>query len=104
MSTAWLFPSATLTRCASSMVNRPGRPCEEPVHLHGAAPASCPFSARCSARGYAPGGPLDGENGSMDQMLTVQQAFDAMRLFLAEFNEREPVERRLTIEQLLRWT
>jgi hypothetical protein len=45
-----------------------------------------------------------GETVPMDQQkVTVQQAFDAMRLFLKRFNEREPLERRITIEQLLRW-
>jgi hypothetical protein len=40
----------------------------------------------------------------MDQALTNEQAFEAMRNFLAQFNEREPVERRESIAQLLRWT
>ncbi|MDQ1510924.1 MAG: hypothetical protein QOG50_2768 [Actinomycetota bacterium] len=40
----------------------------------------------------------------MEQALTNEQAFEAMRNFLAQFNEREPVERRESIAQLLRWT
>lgn len=40
----------------------------------------------------------------VDQMLTMRQAFDAMRRFLAQYNEREPIERRESITQLLRWT
>jgi len=39
-----------------------------------------------------------------DPVITVRQAFEAMRLFLEQFNEREPNERKETIEQLLRWT
>ena len=41
---------------------------------------------------------------AMDPLLTTQEAFEAMRVFLERFNEREPDERKLTIEQLLRWT
>jgi len=40
----------------------------------------------------------------MEPTLTIQQGFDAMRFFLTRFNEREPPERRLTLEQLLRWS
>jgi len=40
----------------------------------------------------------------MDDRLTLRQAFEAMRLFLAQFNEREPKEQRVTIELLLSWT
>jgi len=36
--------------------------------------------------------------------LTIEQAFEAMRTFLAQFNEREPPERRETILFLLQWT
>ncbi|NUU16530.1 hypothetical protein HP550_04630 [Cellulomonas humilata] len=36
--------------------------------------------------------------------LTSREAFEAMRCFLAQFNEREPPERRETIEQILSWT
>lgn len=36
--------------------------------------------------------------------LTPREAFEAMRCFLEQFNEREPPERRLTIEQILSWT
>lgn len=37
-------------------------------------------------------------------MLTIEQAFEAMRNFLAQFNEREPPQRRETIMFLLEWT
>jgi hypothetical protein len=37
-------------------------------------------------------------------MLTIDQAFEAMRWFVAQFNEREPPERRETIEFILSWT
>ena len=40
----------------------------------------------------------------MNDTMTSRQAFEAMRFFLARFNEREPIERRQTIDQLLRWT
>jgi hypothetical protein len=40
----------------------------------------------------------------MKQTLTSRQAFEAMRRFLAQFNEREPPERRETILFILDWT
>ena len=40
----------------------------------------------------------------MSESLTSREAFEAMRLFLAQFNEREPEHRRETIELLLGWT
>ena len=40
----------------------------------------------------------------MRTTLTTREAFEAMRCFLAQFNEREPPERRETIELLLSWT
>lgn len=40
----------------------------------------------------------------MESELSVRQAFEAMRRFLEQFNEREPDDRKVTIEQLLRWT
>ena len=40
----------------------------------------------------------------METMLTLREAFEAMRLFLAQFNERESPDTRLTIELLLGWT
>ncbi|MEI6498046.1 MAG: hypothetical protein WCO88_15405 [Actinomycetota bacterium] len=40
----------------------------------------------------------------MTESLSTHEAFEAMRRLLAAFNEREPIERRVTIEQLLRWT
>jgi hypothetical protein len=40
----------------------------------------------------------------MEQTLASRQAFEAMRRFLAQFNEREPPERRETIESILTWT
>jgi hypothetical protein len=36
--------------------------------------------------------------------LTPVEAFEAMRLFLEQFNEREPMERRETIFFILGWT
>jgi hypothetical protein len=36
-------------------------------------------------------------------MLTVQQAFQAMRYFLEQYNEREPRHRKESIDQLLGW-
>lgn len=36
--------------------------------------------------------------------LTTREAFEAMRFFLARFNEREPAARRATIDTILRWT
>ncbi len=44
------------------------------------------------------------ETDRVNDTITSRQAFDAMRLFLARFNEREPIERRQTIDQLLRRT
>ena len=40
----------------------------------------------------------------MNDMLTSRQAFEAMRVFLARFNENEPVEHRQTIDRLLHRT
>lgn len=40
----------------------------------------------------------------MESVLGYRQAFEAMRRFLERFNEREPHDRKLTIEQLLQWT
>ena len=40
----------------------------------------------------------------MESQLSATQAFEAMRLFLAQFNEREPESRHETIEMLLAWT
>jgi hypothetical protein len=40
----------------------------------------------------------------MDELLTTRQAFEAMRPFLAQFNEREPTDQRQVIEMLLTWT
>lgn len=40
----------------------------------------------------------------MSESLTSREAFEAMRLFLAQFNEREPEHRRETIFFLLDWT
>jgi hypothetical protein len=40
----------------------------------------------------------------MDQTLTIGEAFEAMRVFLTRFNEREPADRRETLELLLVWT
>lgn len=45
-----------------------------------------------------------GETGRMVETLTIEQAFQAMRYFLEQFNEREPPERRMTIEFILSWT
>ncbi len=36
--------------------------------------------------------------------LTIRQAYEAMRYFLDQYNEREPPERKESIAQLLRWT
>ena len=40
----------------------------------------------------------------MPETLTVEEAFEAMREFVRQYNEREPVERRESIDQPLRWT
>lgn len=40
----------------------------------------------------------------MESELTARQAFEAMRRFLEQFKEREPHDRKETIEQILRWT
>jgi hypothetical protein len=40
----------------------------------------------------------------VDVTLTSRQAFEAMRTFLEQFNEREPPDRRQTLDQLLDWT
>jgi hypothetical protein len=40
----------------------------------------------------------------VEPLLSPLQAFEAMRRFLAQFNEREPADHKETIEQLLRWT
>ena len=44
------------------------------------------------------------QDGWVESALTSRQAFEAMRLFLEQFNEREPPERRETIDMLLAWT
>jgi hypothetical protein len=36
--------------------------------------------------------------------LTSVQAYEAMRTFVAQFNEREPADQRETIDSMLRWT
>ena len=54
---------------------------------------------RAAVRG---GRPCDAEE--MSETLTSREAFEAMRLFLAKFNEREPEHRRETIFFLLGWT
>ena len=41
---------------------------------------------------------------AVEPALTSREAFEAMRLFLAQFNEREPENRRETILFLLGWT
>ena len=53
-------------------------------------------------RGHHSAGPCD--DALMASQLSTAQAFEAMRLFLAQFNEREPESRRYTIEMLLAWT
>lgn len=40
----------------------------------------------------------------MDETLTSREALEAMRIFLAQFNEREPPDRRETIHSILSWT
>ena len=40
----------------------------------------------------------------MDSTLTSVEAFEAMRLFLAQFNQREPPQRRETLSFVLGWT
>jgi hypothetical protein len=40
----------------------------------------------------------------VEPLLTSAEAFEAMRIFLAQFNEREPAEQRETIQNLLSWT
>lgn len=40
----------------------------------------------------------------MEPTLSSREAFEAMRLFLAQFNEREPDSRRETIFFILGWT
>lgn len=47
---------------------------------------------------------IGGASLRMTMTLTKREAFEAMRCFLAQFNEREPPERRRTIEQILSWT
>ena len=39
-----------------------------------------------------------------ERKITLGEAFEVMRSFLAQFNLREPADRRVTIDQLLRWT
>ena len=39
-----------------------------------------------------------------EKELTTTEAFEAMRSFLAQFNEREPPENREVIDLLLSWT
>jgi hypothetical protein len=38
------------------------------------------------------------------ETLTTREAFEAMRSYLQQFNEREPPHRREPIELLLQWT
>jgi hypothetical protein len=45
-----------------------------------------------------------GQSVVVEKTLTMDQAFEAMRIFLARFNEREPPDRRETITFLLQWT
>jgi hypothetical protein len=40
----------------------------------------------------------------VEPALTPREALEAMSVFLAQFNEREPARRRETIEMILRWT
>jgi hypothetical protein len=40
----------------------------------------------------------------MDQVLTMRQAFEAMRCFIDQFKEREPDQHRERFEALIRWT
>ena len=40
----------------------------------------------------------------MERRLTEREALEAMRVFLAQFNEREPEGRRETIFSILAWT
>jgi hypothetical protein len=40
----------------------------------------------------------------VDETLTSREALEAMRIFLAQFNEREPEDRRETIYSILSWT
>src|SRR5262245_26415456 len=40
----------------------------------------------------------------VDQMLTVEQAFQAMRCFVDQFMHREPEQYRERFEQIIRWT
>jgi hypothetical protein len=40
----------------------------------------------------------------VDVTLTSREALEAMRIFLAHFNEREPEDRRETIRSMLSWT
>jgi hypothetical protein len=40
----------------------------------------------------------------VEPTLTSREAFEAMRIFLAQFNEREPASQRETIYSILAWT
>lgn len=44
------------------------------------------------------------DDAEVEENLTAPVAFEAMRLFLAQFNEREPRERREAINLILGWT
>jgi len=48
-----------------------------------------------------PGGPI---LSSVERTLTSRQALEVMRVFIAQFKEKEPVQHRERFEQLLRWT
>jgi hypothetical protein len=40
----------------------------------------------------------------VDQTLTIEQAFQAMRCFVDQFMKREPEQYRARFEQIIRWT
>ena len=40
----------------------------------------------------------------MEPTLTTRQAYEAMRIFVSQFAQREPEEYRPRFEQLIRWT
>ena len=40
----------------------------------------------------------------MDEILTIEQAFQAMRCFVDQFMTREPEEYRWRFEQIISWT
>lgn len=47
---------------------------------------------------------LKQQTGAVEPNLTTRQAYEAMRIFVNQFAQREPEQHRPRFEQLIRWT